>query len=255
MIDPSIDIKSKSRIIAGLEKQIIEKEIEYSNLVKYMNRNSVEVKSLKSQIESLKQKLNSIKDNLSGSSKRELNRNLFEFERLKSDMEFNRERYKQTLIQLDLALIEATQNAKNSITVVEPTLPDSYDKPDKLKSIFTLFILLFLKLWNNLYGFMLLIRDPRGLIKGGLFETQYTIVLLRIGSIWELKSILDRQRIILSEVERLPIIWREAIQGSFKNGVSKGSQKYTPLEIFLERIFWGEYYKSSVKVIGGALLN
>ncbi len=41
MIDPSIDIKSKSRIIAGLEKQIIEKEIEYSNLVKYVNRNSV----------------------------------------------------------------------------------------------------------------------------------------------------------------------------------------------------------------------
>ncbi len=56
-----------------------------------------EVKSLQSQIESLKQKLNSIKDNLSGSSKRELNRNLFEFERLKSDVEFNRERYKQTL--------------------------------------------------------------------------------------------------------------------------------------------------------------
>jgi len=50
-----------------------------------------------------------------------LNRNLFEFERLKSDVEFNRERYKQTLIQLDLALIEATQNAKNSITVVDQT--------------------------------------------------------------------------------------------------------------------------------------
>ncbi len=50
-----------------------------------------------------------------------MNRNLFEFERLKSDVEFNRERYKQTLIQLDLALIEATQNAKNSITVVDQT--------------------------------------------------------------------------------------------------------------------------------------
>jgi capsular polysaccharide transport system permease protein len=160
MIDPSIDIKSKSRIIAGLEKQIIEKEIEYSNLVKYMNRNSVEVKSLKSQIENLKQKLNSIKDNLSGSSKRELNRNLFEFERLKSDVEFNRERYKQTLIQLDLALIEATQNAKNSITVVEPTLPDSYDKPDKLKSIFTLFILLFLS-YGIISMIYAIIRDHR----------------------------------------------------------------------------------------------
>jgi len=144
MIDPSIDIKSKSRIIAGLEKQIIQKEIEYSNLIKYMNRNTVEVKSLKSQIKNLKRKLNSVKSKLSGSNKKELNRNLFEFERLKSDVEFNKERYKQTLIQLDLALIEATQNAKNFITVIKPTLPKSYYKPDKIKNIFTLFIVLFL---------------------------------------------------------------------------------------------------------------
>jgi len=160
MIDPSIDIKSKSRIIAGLEKQIIQKEIEYSNLIKYMNRNSVEVKSLKSQIENLKQKLNSIKGSLSGSSKRELNRNLFEFERLKSNVEFNKERYKQTLIQLDLALIEATQNAKNFITVIEPTLPKSYFKPDKIKNLFTLFMVLLLSYWiiSMIYA---IIRDHR----------------------------------------------------------------------------------------------
>jgi len=160
MIDPSIDIKSKSRIIAELEKEIIQKEIEYSNLIKYMNRNTVEAKSLKNQINNLKRKLNSIKSKLSGSNKKELNRNLFEFERLKSDVEFNKERYKQTLIQLDLALIEATQNAKNFITITPPTLPKSYAKPNKFKSIFTIFMILIMFYWilSMIYA---IIKDHR----------------------------------------------------------------------------------------------
>jgi capsular polysaccharide transport system permease protein len=141
-IDPSIDIKSKSRIVAQLEQEIIQKEIKYSNLKQYMNNNSVEVKTLKGEIKSLKRKLNDIRDRLSGVSKKELNENLFEFETLKSDVEFNKERYKQTLIQLDMALIQSTQNAKNFIIITAPTISDSYSYPDKVKNIITLFMVL-----------------------------------------------------------------------------------------------------------------
>jgi capsular polysaccharide transport system permease protein len=144
MIDPSMDIKSKSKILAGLEKQVIQKEIKYSNLKQYMNKNSVEVRTLKAQINSLKRKLNDIKSQLSGSSKKELNENLFEFERLKSDVEFNKERYKQTLIQLDMAMIQATQNAKNFIIITKPTLSDDYSSPNKPKNIITIFMVLFM---------------------------------------------------------------------------------------------------------------
>ncbi len=143
-IDPSIDIKAKSSILSRLEGEVIQKEIEYANLKQYMNRNSIELRTLKSEIRSLKNKLNDIRDELSGVSKEELNENLFEFETLKSDVEFSKERYKQTLIQLDMAMIQATQNAKNFIIITAPTLADEYSSPDKVKNIITLFMVLFM---------------------------------------------------------------------------------------------------------------
>ncbi len=143
-IDPSMDIKAKSSILSTLEGKVIQKEIEYANLKQYMNINSIELRTLKGEIRSLKKKLESIRNELSGSSKKELNENLFEFETLKSDVEFSKERYKQTLIQLDMAMIQATQNAKNFIIITKPTLSDEYSSPKKAKSIVTLFMLLFM---------------------------------------------------------------------------------------------------------------
>ncbi len=143
-IDPSIDIKSKSKIISKLEQEIIQKELQYSKLKQYMNSSTIDMRSLKSEIQTLKNKLNSIRNSLSGISKDELNKNLFEFERLKSNVEFNKERYRQTLIQLDLAMIQATQNAKNFIIITKPTLSDSYSYPNKFKNILTIFMALFM---------------------------------------------------------------------------------------------------------------
>jgi len=159
-IDPSIDIKSKSRIVAKLEQEIIQKEIKYANLKQYMNISSVEVKTLKGEIYSLKKKLNDIKSQLSGVSKKELNENLFEFETLKSDVEFNKERYKQTLIQLDMALIQSTQNAKNFIIITKPVISDTYSYPDKVKNIITLFMVLFM-VYGILSMVYAIIKDHR----------------------------------------------------------------------------------------------
>jgi len=159
-IDPSIDIKSKSRIVAQLEQEIIQKEIKYANLKQYMNISSVEVKTLKGEIRSLKKKLNDVKSQLSGVSKKELNENLFEFETLKSDVEFNKERYKQTLIQLDIALIQSTQNAKNFIIITKPIISDTYSSPDKVKNIITLFMVLFM-IYGILSMIFAIIKDHR----------------------------------------------------------------------------------------------
>jgi capsular polysaccharide transport system permease protein len=143
-IDPSIDIRAKSTILAEIEKKVVQKDIEYANLQQYMNSNSIELRTLRSEIKSLKKKLEEIRDELSGASKNELNEDLFEFETLKSDVEFNKERYKQTLIQLDMAMIQATQNAKNFIVIIQPTLAEDYSSPDKVKNIITLFMVLFM---------------------------------------------------------------------------------------------------------------
>ena len=143
-IDPSIDIRAKSTILAEIERKVVQKDIEYANLKQYMNTSSIELKTLRAEIRSLKKKLAEIRNELSGVNKNELNENLFEFETLKSDVEFNKERYKQTLIQLDMAMIQATQNVKNFIVITKPTLSEDYSSPDKIKNIITLFMVLFM---------------------------------------------------------------------------------------------------------------
>ena len=143
-IDPSIDIKSKSGILSHLETRLVQKEIEYDNLKSYMNPRNIEVKRLRAEIIILKKKKNDLRSQLSGASEEELNEDLFEFEMLRSDVEFNRERYKQTLIQLDMAMIQSTQNAKNLVVITRPTLSIDYSHPDKGQNIITLFMVLFM---------------------------------------------------------------------------------------------------------------
>lgn len=154
MIDPSIDIKSKSSILAQLEAKLVQKETEYSTLKQYMNDKSPELKILRGEIQSIKHKLSEIKTQLAGSNENELNENLFEFEELKAEVEYKKERYKQTLIQLDLAKIQATQNSKNLIIVTQPTLPDYYSYPNKIKTVITILLVLLL-----LYGIITMVQS------------------------------------------------------------------------------------------------
>jgi capsular polysaccharide transport system permease protein len=159
-IDPSIDIKSKSGILSSLETRLVQKEIEYDNLKSYMNPQNVEVKRLRAEIVNLKKKRNDLRSQLSGVSEEELNEDLFEFEMLRSDVEFNRERYKQTLIQLDMAMIQSTQNAKNLVVITKPTLSTDYSHPDKIKNIITIFMVLFM-IYGIISMIYAIIKDHR----------------------------------------------------------------------------------------------
>lgn len=152
-IDPSVDIEEKSSILGELESTLVQKETKYHSLRQYMNRQSVNLKLLRGEIGSLKAKIREVKSKLAGSGKSELNENLVDFETLKANVEFAKERYKQTLIQLDMAMIQATQNSKNLIVVTQPTLSDFYSYPNKFKSIVTLFLVLLL-----IYGIVSMIH-------------------------------------------------------------------------------------------------
>ena len=159
-IDPSMDIKAKSIIISELEATLVKKEMEHMSLKEYMNPTSIEVKTLRAEIGNLKAKLKELRAKLSGVGKSELNENLFEFETLKARVEFNKERYKQTLIQLDMAMIQSTQNAKNLIVITQPTLSGKYTYPDKVKNIITLLLVL-LMIYGVVSMINAIIKDHR----------------------------------------------------------------------------------------------
>ncbi len=148
LVDPEINIKTKSELLAQLESELIKMEVEYQAKRVRLTPNSTELKVLKRQIEKIRQKINALRASLAGGRGKggvKLNQDLLAFEVLKSELEFNRELYRQTLIKLEDAKISASQNAKNLIVVVKPTFPQQPTRPDKIREILSLlFVLVFL---------------------------------------------------------------------------------------------------------------
>ncbi len=142
-IDPNMDVERKSTILIDLESELIKNEVEYKSKIKTYNLNGTEMKMIKETIRILKKSIQKIKSDMAGQNGKELNANVFNFQILKNEMEFNREIYKQTLINQEELKIEVTQNAKLLIIISQPTFADNYSYPDKVWDIFTLLIILF----------------------------------------------------------------------------------------------------------------
>jgi len=148
-IDPNLDVAAKSTILANLESDLIQKKVEYTSNLKFFNKNTVEMKLLKDTMQNIQKSIAKIKAQMTGTNNNisELNTNVFDFELIKSDMDFNKEIYQQTLASQEELKIEVSQNAKNLIIISTPTLADEYAYPDKIMDILTLFLVLIL-----LYG-------------------------------------------------------------------------------------------------------
>ena len=161
-IDPNIDVERKVSLLINLETDLIKNEVEYHSKVKTWNLQGTEMKMLAETIRIIKKAILKIKSQMAGSNEtiNELNANVFDFELLKSDMEFNKEIYRQTLINQEELKIEVNQNAKHLIIVSKPTLADSYTYPNKPWDIFTLSIILFF-LYSIISTILTIIRDHK----------------------------------------------------------------------------------------------
>ena len=161
-IDPNLDVQRKSEILAILESDLIKNEVEYNSKRKSYNLNGAEMKLLKEIGRNIKKSIQRVEKQLAGSSDSisELNANVFDFELLRSEMEFNKEIYRQTLINQEELKIEVNQNAKHLIVVSKPTLADNYTYPNKPWDIFTLLIIL-LFIYSILMTIITIILDHK----------------------------------------------------------------------------------------------
>ena len=152
-IDPKVDIEVKNKILAGLESELIQKNVEYNAKAQYLNKKSAQMKLLRGNIEYIKRSIRKIKSEITGNrGKKELNANMSDFTLLKSKMEFNKELYVQTLMKLEETKVLISQNAKNLIVVTKPIVADSYSSPNKIKDSISVLIIL-----SFLYGVISLI--------------------------------------------------------------------------------------------------
>jgi len=161
-IDPNTDVERKITLLINLETDLVKKEVEYNSKAKIWNLNGKEMRMLAETIRTIKKSILRIKAQMAGSNEdvNELNANVFDFELLKSDMEFNKEIYRQTLINQEELKIEVNQNAKHLVVVSKPTLADSYTYPNKLWDIFTLSIIIFF-LYSIISTILAIIRDHK----------------------------------------------------------------------------------------------
>lgn len=153
-IDPNLEVQAKSSILANLESELVQKEVEYKSKLAYMNKNTAQMKLLKNNIQNIRQGISKIKYQITGKGRDELNKDVSGFELLKSEVDFNKEKYKQTLIQLEESKASVKQNSKNLIVITQPTLASTYAEPKKLKELLTLLIIL-----SFFYGIIVLIMS------------------------------------------------------------------------------------------------
>jgi len=152
-IDPRIEIESKSSILAGLESELIQKNVLYNSKAQYLNKSTAEMKLLKGNITYIKKSIRDIKRKITGSKgTRKLNVNMSDFTLLKSKVEFEKQVYIQTLVKLEETKVLVNQNTKNLIVVSAAKVADSYTYPNKIKDSFSIFIIL-----SFIYGILILI--------------------------------------------------------------------------------------------------
>jgi capsular polysaccharide transport system permease protein len=160
-IDPSIDVKRKTTILSELEAKLIQTQVDYDSKVRIYNTNSREIKILKESIRNIKNSIKRIKEQLSGQKDgQELNVNVFEFELLKSNMEFAKEVYRRTLINQEETKIELAQKSKHLLVIEQPTLADDYTYPNKAFKIIT-YIIIYMLLYSIIIAIISIIQNHR----------------------------------------------------------------------------------------------
>ncbi|WP_304544100.1 hypothetical protein [Sulfurimonas microaerophilic] len=141
LLDPTAEATSSSGIIAELEVSLTQKQIEYATKKSYLNEDNFELVNLKNEIRQIKQTIAKTKKSLTGNEDNPLNKVLIAYEKLKMQLEFDTEVYKNALIQLETTKIDVVKNDKTLSVLSKPNLPDGYTYPNKPKVFITILII------------------------------------------------------------------------------------------------------------------
>ena len=160
ILDPETDVQTQSGIIAELEGTLVQKRAEYSRMKQYMSESSFDMVKLADEIHALEASLKRAKASLSGNEKERLNAVLFAYEKLKSQTAFDAEVYKQSLVQLETAKVDANKQSKALVVLTQPSLPDGYTYPDKPRLLATL-VLFFLLTYGIAALLSAIIKDHK----------------------------------------------------------------------------------------------
>jgi len=132
--------------------ELLKKKDKLHSISQYQTEQSYEVKKLKQEISFSESLISKLTKQIDGGKSEQSNKNIFEYSQLKTKVEMHQELYKQTLLQVQSAKVEIYKQSKVMLIITQPTLAHNHSQPRKLRSIFTILLVLGL-----LYGILRLI--------------------------------------------------------------------------------------------------
>jgi len=160
-LDPNSQANTNTTILSELKGRLVENTAKLQKLSKYLTNSSFEIIDLKREISQIKNSINQIKKEQSGrGSNTTLNKTIFEFEKIKAEVDLNTELYKQALLQLQSAKIDVNKENKTLQVLVNPNFAQSYSEPKRFRELVTVILVLSL-LYGILSMISAIIKDHR----------------------------------------------------------------------------------------------
>lgn len=152
-LDPTNQAQTNTELLSQLKVKLVENKARLEKISKYLTNNSFEIVDLKREINEIEASISELKKEQSGTEKTKLNSSIFEFEKIKREVELNTELYKQALLQLQSSKLEVNKDNKTLQVLVEPNLAQSYSESKRIRELITVLLVLSL-----LYGILSMIN-------------------------------------------------------------------------------------------------
>lgn len=160
MLDPLSNAESLNAIISGFNAQIAELRAQERALLSYLNPDTPQVVSIRSQIVALQQQIESEQTKLTSRTGTKLNRQAVQFESLKSEVEFATDLYRLALTASEKGRLEAAQKLKNLVVISSPQMPQQASYP-RTAYVLLSALLLLLMLYGVAHLTLSVIRDHK----------------------------------------------------------------------------------------------
>lgn len=160
LLDPTTTATATTEMIAKLQGTLLKKRLEYATMKSYLNEDSYELSTLQNEINEIQHSISREKKKLSGTSDNRLNKVLFQYEKLKLQLKFDTEVYKNVLLELETSKMNVNKQAKMLSVLSKPNLPDGYTYPDKPR-VFINILIITLLLYGIISMLSAIIKDHK----------------------------------------------------------------------------------------------
>jgi len=140
ILDPKENSSNIIKNINDLNSKLMDKKMKLNKLTSYQTDKSIEVVTLRSDIEELEKNLTKLNSLLVGKDKDKLNNQIVDFTKIEENVSLYKDLYLKSLLNLQVLKSEILRKQKVIQVISQPTLPENYSQPRYIYSLFSIWI-------------------------------------------------------------------------------------------------------------------